>query len=174
MRLLSESTCEHEVFFDLDGVLADFDSQIERFFHQEPNAFWDSRGHKEAWSVIKNIGAEFWIDMGLMPGSKQLWSYVKQSGCLSGIITAPPKPSNIDMSYIKQVMKWKTQWVRNHWGSERVLFAYSGTKGKFAKPNRILIDDMDKNLTEWKNKGGIPVEFDNAQSVIKKLQSMGV
>jgi len=176
IQILNEVTGEYELFVDLDGVLTDFNKQITKYFNV-PNAdafFNQSNENQEAWQKIKEVGEDFWTGMKWLPGSRQLWSVIQKSGCPIRILTAPPKPHNIDMGYIKQVMGWKIQWVRSNLGGVKVLFAYTGEKGKFAKPNRILIDDQDRNIVDWKGKGGIPVQFDNVQSVVKKLKQLGV
>ena len=171
--LLNEVTGNFEIFFDMDGVLVDFEAQMQKYFHQDAHSFF-AGNQKDGWERIKKIGGEFWLDMGWLPGSQQVWSLAKKSGCPVNILTAPPKPKNIDMGYIKDVMKWKVQWVRSHLGSQRVLFAYTGHKGKFAKSNRILIDDMDKNIVDWESNGGIAIHFTSPQAVIQKLKSTGV
>lgn len=172
--ILNEITGNYSVFFDMDGTIVDFDKQVQQNFGMNADQFFDKYDSKDAWAMISEVGGGFWTTMDWMPGAKQVWDFVKKSGCPVSILTAPPKPKNVDMGYIKDVMRWKVQWVRSNLGGVKVLFAYAGEKGKFAKPSHILVDDLEKNLSEWRSKGGIPVHYDNPQSVVKKLKSIGV
>jgi hypothetical protein len=166
---------QYEVYFDLDGTLADFDAQVQRMFGaSSADGFFDKYGPKEAWEKIIGKDADFWTTMKVLSDGKKVLDYVKQAGNPISVLSAPPKPKNAPLSYIKKVIQWKMMWAKSHVGSVPMKFAYSGEKGRFAKPNRILIDDFDKNLVEWESKGGIGIKFDNAQSVIKKLKDLGV
>jgi hypothetical protein len=172
--LLFEIAEAYEVFLDMDGVLVNFDGQMVDTFGKNFETMANELGSKEIWRQVEEQGADFWLGMRPLPGYNQLVSYIRDSGVPMFILTAPPKPKNVDVKYIQDVMKWKTQWIRRHVGGTKMLFAYSGEKGKYAKPNRILVDDWKENLSDWKSKGGIPIQHVNAVNTIKKLQAIGV
>jgi hypothetical protein len=50
------------------------------------------------------------------------------------------------------------------------IFVPAAQKAKFAAPNHILIDDMEKNITAWEAAGGIGILHKNATDTINTLK----
>ena len=52
---------------------------------------------------------------------------------------------------------------------------YREDKANYARSkDRILIDDMKKNIKEWEDAGGTGVQNVDAASTMKKLKEMGI
>ena len=47
-------------------------------------------------------------------------------------------------------------------------------KQLYSQPDRILIDDHEDNIREWREKGGIGILHTSAQDTIKQLQNLGL
>ena len=45
---------------------------------------------------------------------------------------------------------------------------------EYANEHSILIDDMQKNIDQWKAAGGIGILHTNAKDTIKKLKDLGL
>jgi 5'(3')-deoxyribonucleotidase len=65
----------------------------------------------------------------------------------------------------------KTYWIENNIGNIPIIFTHSGReKGKYAGPNKILIDDKAENIRAFEKSGGIGILFDNnPQEIIDQL-----
>ena len=47
-------------------------------------------------------------------------------------------------------------------------------KQKYAGENKILIDDMERNIQQWRDKGGIGILHTSAVDTIKQLKELGL
>jgi hypothetical protein len=147
------------IFFDLDGVLADFvtgalaahgrtdvpaasvEWAIETQLGIEPETFWKPLGlefwrdlprHEDGFALLAHAEAKFGRDRIAL-----LSSPCQTAGCLEG----------------------KREWVRRHLPDyERRLFLGSA-KQMFAGPRTVLVDDHDTNTNRFVTAGGwsVPV-----------------
>jgi hypothetical protein len=164
MALLRENL-SYELWVDMDGVLTDFDAQLKQMCGiKNGRAFEAKYGKQEFWHRIDVAGLEFWSDMPWMPDGKQLWSFLKKMNLPIFIITAPA-------SLIPESMTGKRMWVSKNLGSYPIYFSQTGKKGKFARKNRILIDDMMKNIDSWKTHG-LVIHHTSTSDTISKLNQI--
>jgi hypothetical protein len=49
---------------------------------------------------------------------------------------------------------------------------HSASKQNYAGSNRILIDDLESNIKEWEEKGGIGILHKNAITTLKILKNI--
>ena len=121
-----------KTYFDMDGVLADFNS--------EPNA-------------IKRFSKEVGFFQKLKP-TKLVSILNKQVAYDSNIYILSASP-NVRADIDK--MLWLYEHMPNL-NPNNVIFVRNGNdKAKYAKGN-ILIDDYSNNLMEWEAKGGVGVK----------------
>jgi hypothetical protein len=60
-------------------------------------------------------------------------------------------------------------------GEYRKLLLYPrAQKQIFAAEGKILIDDMEQTIREWKNAGGIGILHTSAANTIKELKKLGL
>lgn len=118
------------IYFDMDGVLADFEGQpkaLERFKNE--------KGFFQKLRPIKN-GIDFVNEIIELQGVDNL-----------RILTSSPN---------EQADNDKRAWVRKHLPqlANKVITVRSGqAKAQFAKGN-YLVDDYTENLKYWVDKGG--------------------
>lgn len=145
---------EPTVFVDLDGVLANFvkgatdahglgiphDRVVWGFDRQsgiDPAAFW-ARFDRSFWAGLEPYadGLALLLAVERRVGFDRVFllsSPCKTEGCMEG----------------------KLDWVKQHLpGYERKFFLGSA-KHAFAGPNKFLLDDYDKNVSEWATHGGV-------------------
>lgn len=139
------------LFIDLDGVLVDLIAGLSDIagkdlgelrqpaFKQAYSKFINSVNHDDLIS--------FWINLPPMPDYLKLWNKVKH---LQPLILTNASNSLANC-------EGKKKWVEKHLKipSDRVFCSKkSREKQLYASPKSILIDDYDKNIKEFKNKGG--------------------
>ena len=148
-----------EILLDMDGVLADFVPAICRAHGREnPYDNYEARG---VWDIEKLWGitkAEFWAPTKTV----EFWSTIEPTEEFSEILALAEDavgregvaictaPSLADESIIG-----KRRWIEKHLPESykhRTIFARA--KGFLAGPSRLLIDDRDKNILEFRLGGG--------------------
>ena len=154
-----------EIYCDLDGVLVDFENGIRKFIpdFDEQIIFKDQRLFSELMEQQKS----FWKDLSWESDGKDLWNTIKYFK--PQILTAAPFQRNHPL--FDEVVKQKTDWCNKHLDSfGKIHVVPRNEKKDFAKPNRILIDDLQKNINEWKSNEGIGILHTSAKSSIEAFE----
>jgi len=147
------------IYFDLDGVLADFYGEVTRrtgklVYNQET-----------AWDII-NADPEFFENLPVLPGAKETVDFATALGLNVRILTATG-------NNYSDVMPQKVKWVIKNIGlrHDQITIVKSGKdKQWYANNNSILVDDTPAVLHLWKAQGGTPLlhtDHGVTQEVIK-------
>ena len=172
------------VFCDMDGVLCDFTKAF-----QDASKGWvikDKQGNvidtadgsltfeqfkekysnSQSWKIVMKKGLDFWENMEWMSDGKELWSFVNSTFGSAEILSAPSSDPNS--------AKGKLIWCKRELNPQPIKVNLVPAKDKhiFAKPNHILIDDKDKNIEQWIEKGGIGILHTDTTSSIKKIEDV--
>lgn len=164
----------YDIYCDLDQTLCDFEGRFEHFTGLLP-AEWKKRAEREFgeqiakerfWDIISHqIGKRFWAGMSWMPQGRELWDYIKPYNPI--IITAP--------SLHESSVEGKEMWVKEHLGDVDIIFSPAWEKKNYAGPNKILIDDSEQNISDWKSKNGIGLLYTgDTQNIIRQLKQYGI
>ena len=165
-----EKETDYQIMMDMDGVVCDFDKQLKQMFLDKYNKenettfktgwdFEDEYGPEKFWKEINKLGIKFWSEMPWTKDGRKLWNFVKQFDNTE-VLTKPSKD--------KLSRDGKKIWCKEELGDVKVNFSYN--KEQLAKPNRILIDDLEKNIDPWIKAGGIGILHKNTEDTIKKLK----
>lgn len=160
------------VFLDIDGVLGNFTKAgCKQFNIVYPSKYrfnndtwlYDQIGGNKGlfWSKIR--GHDFWSkEVEPYPWAKSLINVVDQ---YADDWVFCSKPSADEGCY-----SGKYEWVKTHLKKSNRLWLCNGSKALAAGPNKILIDDKEKNCLEWAQAGGeyfhweeISDDFDKAE-----------
>ncbi|MCR5206533.1 MAG: hypothetical protein K6E47_16010 [Lachnospiraceae bacterium] len=165
-----------KIYFDMDGVLADFERGVKELCGLEPidqNADSKSQSAEdEMWKAIKDVG-HFYDKLEFMPGAKEMFDAVYgRYGDRCEILTGIPKPKR----GIESAGDDKKAWVKRLLSKDiKVNIVYREEKQKFCTgKDCILIDDFEKNIKEWEAMGGTGILNKNAYESIAKLKKMGL
>jgi hypothetical protein len=161
-RLREEET-EYTIYCDMDGVLVDFDRGYQELTGITTQQA-DSNGVEAFWAPLSKAGASFWITLKWMPDGKQLWSYIKKYNPL--LLSAPSREESSKLG--------KRVWVKRELPGVKLILKSAERKQEYANANSILIDDREKNITQWKAAGGIGILHTSANNTIKQLQELGL
>ncbi|HLK67732.1 MAG TPA: hypothetical protein VKU19_30080 [Bryobacteraceae bacterium] len=162
------------IYFDLDGVLADFDGAYTNL----TGIVWNyslakTEEQKLAkWEQIKKC-PYFFRDLLWIPGAKDLILYARdrvsasQIGILSAATTKVPECAEEKAHWIERELPWIAP-------ENRLIVANKKEKNRYARmsdgqPN-ILVDDWEPNIADWEMAGGIGIQFRDSAQVKEALR----
>ena len=163
------------IYFDMDGVLADFARGVRELCGIV--AFIQGKEQDEAqdnrmWDVIRKVG-HFYDRLALMPGAKEMFDRVRAKyGERCEILTGIPKPKRGILTAGEDKEKWMRRLlsadIRMH-----IVLREEKTKHCAGKGS-ILIDDLEENIREWEEKGGTGILHRSAKETLKELERLGL
>ena len=164
-----------KIYFDLDGVLADFDRGVhelcgmDAFSHEDdPSYNYDD----EMWAEIKKVD-HFYDKLELMPGARELFSDVyTKYGDRCEILSGIPKPRR----GITTAGEDKISWVRRMLSEDiKVNIVYKEDKPDYCfGPDCILIDDLPANIKAWEEIGGTGIINTGAEDTREILKEWDI
>lgn len=168
-----------DIYLDMDETIVDWMSGADKAlvgagYPKWNDSYWNQYSEEEAdkirWGVL-NSTPNFWENLDFMPDGKAIWNFVKKY---------KPKILSACGSKAGSICKQgKMRWLAKHLGMNNlggVHLVTRSEKKKFAVVNgdaTVLIDDYDKNCSEYKSAGGIPVKATTGAEVIAKLKKIG-
>jgi len=165
-----------KIYFDMDGVLADFERGVREICGVTPpsqNAKHYKPGEDDAmWECIRET-KHFYNYLELMPGVREMFDAVYgkyRERC--EILTGIPKPRR----GIANAGEDKTIWVHRLLSEDiKVNIVFREEKPKYCTGKGcILIDDMQRNIRGWIAMGGTGIVHINAEETIRQLKEMDV
>ena len=166
---IKEST-EYKIYLDMDGVLVDFISAVYKLFKLKDFREWEKIG-KDKYDEINKIGEKWWSEMDWLSDGKKLWNYLKKYNVT--ILSAAPKDKTSHPIATEGKRNWLNKNIGSSYSSDAIITT-AVEKQKWANKKSILIDDSERNIKQWINKGGIGILHKNTNDTIKQLKGLGV
>lgn len=165
-----------KIYFDMDGVLADFERGVKEICGLTPPS-QNAKHHKhgdddEMWKRIKE-NEHFYDRLELMPEAKAMFDTVyERYGDKCEILTGVPKPKR----GITCAGEDKIKWVRRLLSKDIVVnIVLREEKPQFCKGEGcILIDDMERNIRDWNAEGGTGIVHVTAEETLSILREKGI
>lgn len=161
----------YKIYCDMDGVLTNFRKEAHKFF---PGISRKSskQDQQEFWNRVMEYGLQrFWGEMEWMSDGKKLWNYIdKYDPYILSAIKVPPKTKRIGESPGAQ---GKKIWIIKNIGWQQIPYTYivlRSQKKKYADAASILIDDDEKNISEWKSAGGVGILHKSTSKTIEEIK----
>ena len=148
-----------QIFFDMDGVLADFDLGVCQLFNHSGRDGGDlgkdlhtvlGCEKRFIWMQIEEKGRRFWENIPVSKWANELIDVASDFGDIF-IATAP--------SYSPNSAAGKLAWLQKKFGKRFRDYVIIPDKSLLAKPHRLLIDDSLKNCLAFKKEGGRVMHF---------------
>ena len=163
-----------KIYFDMDGVLADFDGFVKNQLGMEysaENKHW-LPSDDEMWEKARKT-SHFYYQLNLMDGAKEMFDMVfEKYGSQCEILTGIPKPKRGLLTASED----KIAWVKKFLSSDIVVnVVYKEQKPQFCTgKDCILIDDTKRNITEWEQSGGTGILHTSPENTIQVLKNMHI
>ena len=156
-----------KIYFDMDGVLADFVRGVNEICGIDMSA-----GDDIMFAEIRRVG-DFYDRLEPVPGALELFRELcaRYPGKVE-ILTAVPKPER----NVPEAKDDKLSWVRGYLGDGvKVNVVLRREKAGYVKDKgSILIDDTADNIGMWRQAGGTGILFADTASARKALDSLGI
>ena len=153
---------DFQLFFDSDGVFADFEGQLKRMLGSYSHEINDD---DFMWEFICNNKEEFWRTMPLKPDAMLLWEY--------GIKYNPIVLTGVNKSHFDFAAEEKKIWWKKHFDYDRVITCLAKDKPlHITTINDVLVDDMSTNLKKWHKVGGRGIHHIDAITTITALKEI--
>ncbi len=173
------------IFIDLDGVLCDMVGSALRVHNRQDvletwvKGMYDIEdvlgiAKNHFWKVIDSHGYEFWSELEPYPWMDQLYRAALR---ITDNVILCTKPSKAHFS-----SGGKHQWILQNFGSQFRNYIITPHKHHCSAPGRVLIDDSEKNIEEWRHQGGTGILFPQVWNsgngtfadVVRQLDAMSV
>ena len=165
-----------KIYFDMDGVLADFDRGVAEILGLEPMKQGDRRRTQswddKLWAGVRDAG-HFYDMLEPMPGAIEMFRtiYEKYKDKCE-ILTGVPKPKRM----VETAGDDKINWVHRLLGEDIVVnIVFREEKPKFCSgKDCILIDDLAKNIRAWEEMGGTGIVHTSAEETMEIIKERGI
>lgn len=135
------------VFFDIDGVLGDFDNHAKAQGKEHP----DGRKNYDA------MDEQWWATMPVTDGAREMVKAVRTLADEVRFLTGPVPHTSC--------YGGKAKWVESFFSAEmnrfkslpHLIICPAKDKAFLAGPKRILVDDSAENVENWRAAGGIAI-----------------
>jgi len=161
-----------KIYCDMDGVLTNLEGEAKKI---DPlNIGFEDKSDQNItriWKEIDKYGISLWENLKWINDSKILWRFIKPYNPI--ILSAAPSKSRGKIHTYALIGKQK--WIMKNLGEEFLKTAKiveRREKKEFSDKNSILIDDMETNIKEWNNRGGIAILHKNSKKTIDALKKI--
>jgi len=158
-KLIKDNNCE-VVYFDLDGVLADFEKSHDVIMAGTPYEGVDTNRQSKyltglaleaknyMWEEVNNH-ENFYGTLEVLSEGMEIFNEIKKEYNVK-ILSAVPK------CIPEKAKAQKEEWCKRHLGDIEVIVVCRGPKcEKVDVTNSFLIDDREDNIEKWNKAGGI-------------------
>lgn len=152
-----------KVYLDMDGVIADWAKQFERFSGGIPVEKYEAdHGKSQRYHFVRKNSPDYYSTMPWMKDGELLYNFLK---CCDTEILSHATDS--------RATKGKLIWLKNNNVKLKPnLVGKSVDKAKYATPDSILIDDKPENIDEFVKAGGKGILHTNSVDTINKLKEL--
>ena len=140
------------IYLDMDGVIADFSKRYKELYRMEPREAEKNKQFDKFFNEF--IATRQFETLDLMPGAMDGLIFLRKH------LTIPTQilSSTASQERYDAISKQKMIWLQTH----GITFTPNFVPGKrfkykFAGPDKIIIDDTQSVIDQWKEAGGIGI-----------------
>ena len=159
-----------KIYFDMDGVLADFNRGILELCGRMPvdqSKCTDAEDDAQ-WDAVREV-SHFYDRLQPMPGALELFNELRENYDCEILTKIPKKRRNIE-----NAGEDKIRWVHRLISEEiKVTVVQDEDKKIYCKGSgHVLIDDYDQNINDWNEAGGTGILFTTPEEVKVTINSL--
>ncbi|MDR3208762.1 MAG: hypothetical protein LBT45_02840 [Rickettsiales bacterium] len=170
-----------KIYFDLDGVLADFEAAAKPMKDNEDlnhptDELGDAQKQRKVAFWRKIEGTDFFATLPEMPNAARMLDAARTiAGENLFILSKAPNAKNFISGETWQIRiaEQKTEWVLSHFGNyfprTHILIVAGGKESICPTKDDVLIDDRAENINGWKAAGGTGILFTTSDNVVAEL-----
>lgn len=166
-----------DIYCDLDEVVVGFFAGADPLLIENGSKafldpYWKPYTQDEAddirWNILKEYST-FWLDLPTHAEGLIMWKFIRHYK--PNILSALQRRT-------ENCAEHKTEWVKKYIPeANNIHIVKRSHKKNYAinssgKPN-LLIDDYHANCNEWREAGGIAIQFVSGQQAIDELKQLG-
>ena len=165
-----------KIYLDMDGVLADFERGVKEICGLTPpsqNAKHHKPGEDDEMCEAIKACPHFYDYLELMPGAKAMFDAIYEKyGDKCEILTGIPKPRR----EIVNAASDKKIWVKRLLSEDVVVnIVFREEKPQYCHGEGcVLIDDMERNIRDWKALGGTGIVYVSTEETMNRLRELGI
>ncbi|MDD6042618.1 MAG: hypothetical protein PUB87_02550 [Eubacteriaceae bacterium] len=159
-----------KIYFDMDGVLADFKRGINEICGMDMPVQGKSTKEEDdrMWLAVKEA-EHFYDKLEPMKGAVDMYRKLSSKYDCE-ILSAIPKPHR----GIETAGEDKENWVKRILSSDmKINIVLKEEKKNYVDGTEtILIDDLEDNIKAWESFGGTGIKFESAEQVLKRIEEL--
>ena len=164
------------IYFDMDGVLADFEKGVQDLCGMEPlpqdGKERDVKADDLMWERIRET-EHFYDRLEMMPGAKELFDVLwGKYGERCEILTGIPREERGIVTAEEDKRNWTRRMLPENVKVNAVCRKHKQLFCTGAES--ILIDDREKTIREWREAGGTGILHVSAEKTRAELKRLGV
>jgi len=152
------------IWLDMDGVIADFTSRYKELYDMHPK---EAEGQKKFYPLFRNfIETQQFSTLDLMPNAMKGIEYLRKLNIPTQILS-----STVNEELYDNIAKQKMVWLQTHGITFNPIFVPGkAQKYKYATPERIIIDDTESVIDDWRKAGGIAIWHHTWEETLTQLK----
>ena len=161
-----------KIYFDMDGVIADFNRGVKELLGMQPrkqNDYLVEYNDRlfDAMREYKN----FYAQLKPIEGSIEIVNELRKLYNVE-ILTGIPKPEK----GVVEASDNKMEWIKKYFDEDLIVHTVQREdKQKYCKgKSYILIDDYEKNILQWMQNGGTGILFVTPKQFRGELEHFGI
>jgi hypothetical protein len=135
----------------MDGVIADFVKRYKEMYRMEPKEAEKKKEFDKFFNEF--IKTNQFATLDKMPGADMGLEFLRKAPVPTHILSSTANEERYD-----DISKQKMIWLQTHGITFNPVFVPGKKhKYKYAAPDRIIIDDTESVINDWKKAGGIGI-----------------
>jgi 5'(3')-deoxyribonucleotidase len=150
-----------KIFIDMDGVLADFD----RWRAEVKDIYPEAVNDETLWDAVKEVD-HFYLKLKPCKDALALMDFLRSLHAPLCILTALPRRATVPQAESDK-REWVKKFIDPH--LEFKIGPFSRDKHEHCIPGSLLIDDNQRNVEQWQQKGGYAIFYQGLEQTQEEI-----